>query len=217
MHLGNSTPPPDDAEIVRSLMDRKDRGLQMLLHKHGGTIRKLLKRSMANQLGESELDDVMSTAAFHSWKRADSFDPDRGTLRAWFYVIARNAALDVLRDRASRSWQQTEEHLDLHAATDKAADGTADDNGAEAAEPPPPPTFVAALQQCIRKLPRLQRGIIEADLRSGDVANATELARRYRTSVNSIYVSRSNARKALRRGLQELGFEDGDSKEASWA
>ena len=90
-------------------------------------------------------------------------------------------------------------------------------NGAEAAEPPPPPTFVAALQQCIRKLPRLQRGIIEADLRSGDVANATELARRYRTSVNSIYVSRSNARKALRRGLQELGFEDGDSKEASWA
>ncbi len=59
--------------------------------------------------------------------------------------------------------------------------------------------------------PGLQRQIILADLQSNNVAEAGELARMFKTSKNSIYVSRSNARKSLKRAMQSLGFFGGDS------
>ena len=66
--------------------------------------------------------------------------------------------------------------------------------------------FLAALHACIGQLPRLQRKVIEADLLTGDVADASHLAKELKTSKNAIYVSRSTARKSLRKKLAELGF-----------
>jgi len=44
-------------------------------------------------------EDVTSAAFERAYRRQASFDPKRGTQRAWLFGIARNAALDELRAR----------------------------------------------------------------------------------------------------------------------
>ena len=44
-------------------------------------------------------EDVTATAFERAYRRAASFNPVRGTRRAWLFGIARNAALDEMRRR----------------------------------------------------------------------------------------------------------------------
>ncbi len=44
-------------------------------------------------------EDVTAQAFERAYRRRSSFDPKRGTQRAWLFGIARNAALDELRSR----------------------------------------------------------------------------------------------------------------------
>ena len=44
-------------------------------------------------------EDVTAAAFERAYRRQKSFDPDRGTERAWLFGIARHAALDELRRR----------------------------------------------------------------------------------------------------------------------
>lgn len=191
---------PSDAEILRSLVDRQGTGLRMLLDTHGGIVRGAIARSFYPRLQTDEIDDVMSTAAFLAWRNAPSFELERGTLRAWLFVIARNEALQTLRRK-----QQD--------AARRATDVDVVEIPRPGPLPDPDPKtgldteFLTTLQSCVCKLPRLQRAIIEADLRSGDVADAKELANQLGTTANTVYVSRNKARMALRKQLHELGYD----------
>lgn len=51
-------------------------------------------------LGDTGLaEDVAQQAFLRAWRRCSTFDPTRGTVRAWLTSITRNAAVDVLRLR----------------------------------------------------------------------------------------------------------------------
>lgn len=202
-----TTPSGDDADIVRLLQARDTAGIRKLLAIHGPGVRMCVRKAYGDLLSESEMDDVTNKAAFHAWRFAESFDAERGTLRAWFLVIARNAARGLLRERQRRGFE-TRAELDAVAAAEPG----------EEVPSMPPASFVEAVRECIESLPRLQRSIIQADMRSGDVANAEELARTLHTSKNSIYVSRSLARQALRRKLLAQGYVPGDGRsQPSWS
>lgn len=196
-----SAPSPDDAETVRFLRERDAAGLRLLLTVHGSIVRTCVKKTFGDALSDLEIDDVMNKAAFNAWRAADSFDPVKGSLRAWFLVIARNAARGVLRSKLQRRFETRVDDIDSVAAT-----------ATDEIPSMPPSGFLAAVRTCIEALPRLQRHIIKADLRSGDVANADELAKTLRTSKNSIYVSRSMARQTLKRRLLEQGYVPGDGR-----
>lgn len=183
---------------------RDPEGLRQLLSTHGARVRWSLRREFQN-LVEDDFDEVLNAASYSAWCAVDSYDRRRGTLAAWFYVIARNAALGILR-RESRERRYTE----------LAAADMADLAAPRAADTVPDDSFARDLRACIGRLPRLQRAIVEADLATGDVAEAAELVRRFKTTLNSVYVSRSNARKRLRKCLAGRGhrFWGGSSSEA---
>jgi RNA polymerase sigma factor (sigma-70 family) len=42
-------------------------------------------------------EDVVQQTLERAWRRAATFDPDRGTVRAWLLAIARNLAIDTVR------------------------------------------------------------------------------------------------------------------------
>ncbi|MCA8949345.1 MAG: RNA polymerase sigma factor [Planctomycetes bacterium] len=203
----NPAPPEGDAEIVRLLRDRQQAGLHQLLAVHGPRVRGGLKRSFGDSLSAHEIEAAINQAAYRAWRSAESFAVEKGSLRAWFYVIARNASLELLRDQQRRRWETRGDDVE------QIATATAGEETGEAL----PPRFLDTLRRCIAELPRLQRRIIEADLRTGDVADATELARELKTTKNSIYVSRSMARKALKNSLLEHGYVPGEGKsQALW-
>lgn len=194
-------PPPGDAEIVRLLLCGEPAGLRLLLEGHGPRVRGCLRRSLT-QLSESDMDDVMNKAAYRAWRGVTTYSPQRGSLRAWFFVIARNAALETLRERQRRPLETRGSDIEQVAMPADAPEA-----------PAPAAAFLETLHRCIEALPPKQRQIIRADLQSGDIADAGELAANLDTTRNSIYVLRSLARKTLRRALTENGCVPGDDSE----
>lgn len=182
------------------MRDRQGIGLRALLDRYGVLTQSALRKSLGITLDDAEIEEAMSTASYNAWRAIDTYEPGKGTLRAWFFVIARNAGRAILRDRQRRQWEPRGDAMALMAATTK------HEPHGEAGRDEPKSPFVEALHDCIERLPRMQRSVIEADLRTGDVADAGQLARELNTSKNSIYVSRNTARKTLVRTLGELGF-----------
>ena len=202
--------PDGDAEIVQLLVERQGIGLRRLLARYGAITQSAVRKALGNSLDDAEIDEVMSTASFNAWRAIDTYDPGKGTLRAWFFIIARNAGRAILRERQRRQWEPWGDAMAQMAASTPHEPGQ-ESSGTMKQEP-----FLTALRRCIDKLPRLQRRVIESDLKSGDIADAGALALELRTSKNSIYVSRSAARKTLARTLTEEGFGLDGGKQ-SWA
>lgn len=197
-------PTTPDIDIVALLKQRDQSGLRRLLQNYGAKIKWYLRKEFKGSLDDSGVLDALNQAAFRAWRFIDSFDSKKGTLRAWFYKLARNCALSILQQQnRERAHVQVEDwdwpsFAALHTPEDQ--------------EPTPAHRrFLEDLWTCIGKLSPLQRGIILADLKAGgDAADAGDLAAAFHTSKNSIYVSRSVARKALRDGLILLGHVPGD-------
>ncbi|MBK8099531.1 MAG: sigma-70 family RNA polymerase sigma factor [Planctomycetes bacterium] len=166
------------------------RGLERVLADHGARVSSLLRREFRGVLDALQVDDAISQALQRVWRAASSFDFARGSLAAWFTVIARNCARRI-RDQARRG---TTESL-------ASVEGAVAPRAAEAGEGPS--RWLAVFRQCIDELQPQQRAVLLADLAAGGTVPAGELAVRLGTTANSVYVSRANGRKALRIALQQ--------------
>jgi len=71
--------------------------LQRLYQQESGRLLGVVQRMVRNQ---PLAEDIVHDAFVAIWKRAASFDPSRGEARGWIYTIARNLALNSLRDNA---------------------------------------------------------------------------------------------------------------------
>ncbi len=182
-------------EATLDLLKAKDaRGLERLLEDHGPRARWLLVRAFGGFLGALELEEVMNIAAYNVWRAIDTYDPGRGTLRAWYYRVVHNSALGVLRGK--RRVRETTQNLDHLTAPDQAApaEGSASD-------------LVLALRHAVDQLPPMQQEIIRADLRSDHTVSAADLAQSLGSTRNSVYVSRNKARSALKKALVSEGYD----------
>ena len=59
-------------------------------------------------------EDVVQDAFLNVWRRAATFDPERGSIRAWLLATVRNRCIDYLRGRSGR--ERAEQPLDLDDA-----------------------------------------------------------------------------------------------------
>lgn len=179
-----------DAETLERLVRRDPEGLRRLLEDYGGAVTWWLRREFGRSLGESEIDEALYLAAERAWRHIDTYDPERASLRAWFYGVARHAALHVLRrERRQRHESLSHEPVSVEELLEPAG---------EARLGAPDRRFLEDLRTCLERLSPMQRRVVEADLEAGGQADTKRLADELRTTRNSVYVSRSNARRALR-------------------
>lgn len=181
-----------DAELGRLLPLPDGSGLRRLLREHGSTVERGLQLRFGKMLTDNEIEEVMSVAIYRAWRSAHGYEPAKGGVGEWFFVIAKRAVAEVMRRR------QRGDHVVTDAELDRLPEP-------ERLIPRPQPSFLEALRECVASLPGKQRRIIEADLRCGDVADASELAAELATSKESIYVLRCVARKTLRKALVARG------------
>lgn len=196
-----SQPPDRDLETARLLMRGDEEGLRRLLVDHGGKVIALLRKEFTKVLDLQEIDDVVSQASVRAWRSGSTFDPDRGKLGAWFYVIARNCARRAIEAKRRHAGVAYVDNLDSTAASV----ATAVDPVASDREAAPQDGFLQDVQACIDGLPPQQRAVLLADFAAGGTAPTDVLAEQLQTSRNSVYVSRTNGRKALRAAMQKCG------------
>ncbi|AJK50620.1 putative RNA polymerase sigma-70 factor, ECF subfamily [Burkholderia plantarii] len=136
---------------------------------------------MLHDTGEAE--DVLQEVYTSAWRRADSFDPARAGAMTWLVTLARNRAIDRLR-------QHRETQLDDSAAQDLPDDDT-----------PSPAALAEAsqerrrLQDCLDQLGAQQRHAVRDAFFSG--ATYAELAERLSVPLGTM-------KSWIRRSLMQL-------------
>lgn len=140
-------------------------------------------------LGEGQdAEDALQDAYVNVWRRADRFDATRASPITWLAAIARNAAIDRLRARGTRSF------ADLDAAADVADDRPDAEQQALAA------ADQVALGRCLGELAARDAGLIRAAFLGG--ASYPELAEAAGEPLGTI---KSRIRRALLRLRDCLG------------
>ncbi len=135
---------------------------------------------MIHDRGEAE--DVLQEVYTNAWRRADSFDPDRGSAMTWLLTLARNRTIDRMR-------QHREAPLDEEAAAEIEDEALTPQDSAQCSEER------RRLEQCLAALdPQQGRAVREAFF-SG--ATYSELAQRLSVPLGTM-------KSWIRRSLQQL-------------
>ena len=150
------TEPPNDAApetladehrtlIARVAVERDSAAFGMLFDYFGPRVKALMLKGGADHaLAEDIVQDVMMTV----WRKVGLYAPDRGTVGAWVFTIARNARIDRLRRGSSRSYEDVDS-LDLMSGERNAEDEAFASQQA------------ARVADAMAELPQEQRQIVE--------------------------------------------------------
>jgi RNA polymerase sigma-70 factor, ECF subfamily len=85
-----------DESLMERLRDREQPAMTVLFDRYAGLVYSVAFRVL-NDSGQAE--DVMQEIFFQLWKNPESFSARKGSLAPWLAVVARNRAIDQLRQR----------------------------------------------------------------------------------------------------------------------
>lgn len=180
-------------DAIRELQDMLLRGLAKSLSKHG-------------RVDAAFLDDVVQDASIKILAKLDTFQ-GRSKFRTWAVTVAVRTAVSMMR---KREWRDVSlEHL----TADRALVAPKTDTAPEVVEQEDRQT------ELLRKLSEL----IESDLTEKQWTAITaelkgmplgQIAEKMGSNPNSLYKLLHDARKKLRKGLQEAGYTVDDVREA---
>lgn len=161
---------------------QRDRGAFRVLFDTAGP--KLMGLALRICREQALAEDAVQEAFVEIWRKAEGFDPERGSAAGWMAVIARNRAIDLVRRRGrAPGWGGGGEGEDpLARLIDPFA---RPDGGAEA----------MALSECLGRLEPRPRELVMLAYVEG--LSREELSARYDAPVNTI-------KTWLRRGLAAL-------------
>lgn len=128
-------------------------------------------------LSRTDVDDVAAIALSRIWLNRRTFDPEKGTLAQWGYVILRRSAIDFLR--AQRSQLPAGELADIPQSLSSVP-----------GQPTRASDAVVALQQIMQSLSPTDRKILNAYATNKGGRWAADLAPELRLSAGAVRVRR---------------------------
>jgi RNA polymerase sigma-70 factor, ECF subfamily len=168
----------------------EDAALRALVAEHGGPLLAYVQRLVHDR---DRAEDVVQETLVRAWRRAGTFDPERGALRTWLFAIARNLVVDGFRAEAARP-------------------RTLGDEGLLAAAPAPDELDAAlsawTMAEALRRLTPAHREVLVAlYYRRLPVAEAAE---RIGVPVGTVKSRSTYALRALRVVLEEMDVLEGE-------
>lgn len=113
-------------DLDRSCMDRLRAGdtsaLEELYDRHTPMLYGLVLR-IVGRAGDAE--EVLQDVWTFAWKRAETWEPSRGSVAAWLVTVARSRAIDRFRSLASRRRAETAAPEPARPAVDEPVANTA--------------------------------------------------------------------------------------------
>jgi RNA polymerase sigma-70 factor (ECF subfamily) len=175
------------ADVTARLLGGQSQALGDILRLLGARTERVIRGRLGRALSEADYEDVISIALFRLWQRRDRFDPSRSTLDQWFYVLARNAALDLVRRHRRQREDPAGDDLDRLPAP------------VAAAGPAPASELRRDLWRALENVSDVDRRILLSGL------TENELSRELGIKPGTIRVRRLRTKEKLRSVLKDLG------------
>lgn len=181
-----------DGDILERLLARDESTFRSVIETHGTSVLGIARRVLADpNLAEEVAQDTFVAL----WRRPGAFDPERGSLRSFLLVVARNKAVDLVRREEAR--KRATDSLLQEAGS--ASDTAADDERIEDRE---------EIRKALSQLSLVQREAIVLAYFGG---------RTYREVARELKIPEGTAKTRLRDGLVRLRTLLGASEEsAGW-
>ena len=149
---------------------------------YGGRVAGYLRQRFPS-LDDHDIHDVVADAVLGL---ADSFDASRGSLAAWFLLLAHQRAVRRLRtQRRAAQWESWSD------------DGEPAGAGLTPLEELATRERLCEVDEVIQSLSTLEQAVVKADVEAGGSVPAEDLALRLRTTAGSVYAARQRARRKL--------------------
>jgi RNA polymerase sigma-70 factor (ECF subfamily) len=168
-----------EVELAARLMERDEKALREVIRIYGGVVNGMARRVLADP---TLAEEVAQDAFVALWRRPGSFDPERGTLKAFLVSVARNKAIDLVR--REESVKRTKQSLVREAEAAPATISFVDEVHGRS-------TLVNAMHQ----LPESQREAIVLAYFGG---------RTYRDVATELGIPEGTAKTRMRDGLTKL-------------
>ena len=160
-----------DSELLQRIARGSEEAFRMLWDRFGAGVYTLCRRRLGD-VGAAE--DATQETFTSVWRRAGTFDPERGSAAAWLYAVARNAAAQLVRRGQAGS--------SLTVLDDQTADVETD------------PVTGLAVHAALTRLPATEREVLE--LAYFDDMTQIQIAARLRLPLGTV---KTRTRSGLRR------------------
>ena len=98
--MNRQTVPSDfEREITSRLIDNDESALELVIRSIVPKTMAYLKRKFGTLCMSEDYEDAMSIALYRLWSNRAHVDTRKGSVAGWFYVIAKNALIEVVRRR----------------------------------------------------------------------------------------------------------------------
>jgi RNA polymerase sigma-70 factor (ECF subfamily) len=172
-------PVAPNGDILERLLARDENTFRAVVEDYGAAVLGIARRVLADpNLAEEVAQDTFIAL----WRRPGAFDPERGSLRSFLMVVARNKAVDLVRKEESR--KRATDSLLQEAA--RPSDMSPDDERIEERE---------EIRRALAQLSLVQREAIVLAYFGG---------RTYREVARELEIPEGTAKTRLRDGLVRL-------------
>jgi RNA polymerase sigma-70 factor (ECF subfamily) len=194
------------SDFGRRLRAGDESVLEAVLRADGPAVRGLLQQKFGGILNAADFEDIVAAALYRVWKYRERFDPQRASLRVWFYRIAANVARDVLRYgwQKARQMEVPCEPIVLASIIDAREEH--EETGPQDGQPT---GMKRDLREALDLLPDSQRKIVMADAASRDgKVSSQQLSSELGIPAATVRVYRRRAIERLRVEMDRRGWGD---------
>ena len=201
------TPQELQDEIALKIFEDDESALSDILLNYAPPIISIMTKKFKDQLNEQDIEDIVSISLMKFWNKRQSYDDKKGTIKAFFYIIAENTAKDYLRLGWYKAKQKEvileKEYIEQSLVCEEHTNQLNHDTDCDE----PSDETTKAIRQALDELPEIQRKIILADTMAGCEISSAELGKQLGgIPATTIRVYRKRAKEALYQAMKKRGF-----------